>query len=244
VPAVSTDDGAREAARIRAAYKRRARRGADARYSLMEPAHLFHAQSLDRALVRALRHEGIRTLAGLRILDAGCGGGSWLAGLTRFGAEPDLLTGVDLRAEALPRAPSGLQLGVASADQLPFATSSFDLVCQLTMMSSVLDRGMRHRIAAELTRVLRPGGILLWYDFTVNPFNRDVAGVPLRQLIALFPGAALRVERTTLAPPLTRLVAPRSWLSCALLESVPWLRTHLIATIRPNGASASCEEAV
>ncbi len=235
---MSDDSAAREAARIRAAYERRAQRGADRRYSLMEPAHLFHAQSLDRALLRALRRGGIGTLAGLHVLDAGCGGGSWLAGLTRFGANPNLLTGVDLRPEPLPHAPAGLRLAVASADRLPFATASFDLVCQLTMMSSVLDPAMRRRIAAELTRVLRPGGILLWYDFTVNPLNRDVAGVPLRQLNVLFPGAEVRAERITLAPPLMRLVAPRSWLGCALLESVPWLRTHLIATIRPRSLTA------
>jgi ubiquinone/menaquinone biosynthesis C-methylase UbiE len=215
-------------------YARRARTGVEARYSLMEAAHLFHAQSLERAMQRALRREGIESLAGLQILDAGCGGGSWLAGLTRFGATPDRLVGIDLRAEALPPHQGDLNLAVASADRVPFHAASFDIVCQLTMVSSVLDRAMRRRIAAELIRVLRPGGILLWYDFTVNPLNRDVAGVPLRELQALFPGAKVRAERVTLAPPITRLVASRLWLACAALESLPWLRTHLIATIRPK----------
>lgn len=225
---------ATELERIRTVYRRRAESGVERRYSLMEPAHLFHAQSLDRAIVRALRREGIASLAGLRVLDAGCGGGSWLSGLLRFGAAPDGLVGVDLREEALGRGTTQLQLAVAAADRLPFAAASFDLVCQLTMISSVLDAPMRRRIAAELLRVLRPGGILLWYDFTVNPLNRDVRGVPLAQLRALFPGAAVRSERVTLAPPLTRLVAPRSWLLCQALERIPWLRTHLLATIRPS----------
>ena len=83
-----------------------------------------------------------------------------------------------------------------------------------------------------MLRVLRPGGTLLWYDFTVNPFNRDVAGVRLSQLRELFPGTTLRVERVTLAPPLTHLLAPRLWLACDALQRIPWLRTHLLATIR------------
>ena len=223
---------AREAERIRDVYARRARSGREERYSLFQPAHLFHAQSLERALVRSLGREGITTLAGLRILDVGCGGGSWLAGLTRFGAEPARLAGVDLRAEALAPA-AEIRRATGAGDWLPFASGAFDIVCQLTMMSSVLDGEMRQRIAAEMLRVLRPGGIVLWYDFTVNPLNRDVRGVRLPQLRALFPGAKLRAERVTLAPPLTRFLSRRAWLACTALEQIPWLRTHLLATIRP-----------
>lgn len=222
---------AEEAARIRDVYARRASRGAEDRYSPFRPAHLFHSQSLDRAIVRALGREGLTTLAGLQILDVGCGSGMWLEGLTRFGADPQQLIGVDLRAEALVPA-LGSHRAVSAADCLPFDDDAFDLVCQLTMVSSVLDAAMRGRIAAEMFRVLRPGGILLWYDFTVNPFNRDVKGVPFPRLRALFPRAGIRAERVTLAPPLTRLLASRAWLACEILELLPCLRTHLLATIR------------
>jgi SAM-dependent methyltransferase len=229
---VSPDSAAaREAQRIRDVYARRASSGRERRYSLFLPAHLFHAQALERALTRALRREQITTLAGQWILDIGCGGGSWLTGLTRFGALADCLYGVDLREEALPTK-GDANYAAASGGDLPFQSGSFDLVCQLTMMSSVLDISMRRRIAGEMLRVLRPGGRLLWYDFTVNPFNRDVTGIRLSQLRDLFPGATLHVERVTLAPPLTRLLAPRLWLACEAMEQIPWLRTHLLATIR------------
>jgi len=222
--------GAQEAQRIREVYARRASSGREDRYTLFQPAHLFHAQSLERAIVRGLAREGISTLAGLRILDVGCSGGSWLMGLTRLGADPACLFGVDLREEALSHAEG--QRAVAAGDHLPFTDASFDLVCQLTMMSSVLEVAMRRRIAREMLRVLRPGGIVLWYDFTVNPFNRDVAGVRLPQLRALFAGAAIRAEKTTLAPPITRLLARHAWLACETLEHISWLRTHVVATIR------------
>jgi ubiquinone/menaquinone biosynthesis C-methylase UbiE len=229
---MTRDTAGDEANRIRAVYERRAASGRERRYSLFEPGHLFHSQSLERALVRALRREGLASLQGLRVLDVGCGGGSWLAGLTRFGAEPAKLVGVDLRPPALPSDPSGLNLAVASGDRLPFASESFDVVCQLTMLSSVLDRNMRTAIAGEMLRVLKPSGILLCYDFTVNPFNPDVAGVRRAELDQLFPSTRIRADRVTLAPPITRLIAPRSWLLCELLEGVPWLRTHLLASIR------------
>jgi ubiquinone/menaquinone biosynthesis C-methylase UbiE len=228
----------REANRIRAVYERRAASGREDRYSLFQPGHLFHAQVLERAIISSLRQEGIRSLSGLRILDVGCGGASWLGGLTRYGAAPGDLHGIDLREAVLPKSTTDLKLALAAGDCLPFRSKSFDIVCQLTMMSSVLDRAMRRRIAQEMARVLRPGGIILWYDFTANPLNPDVAGVRQGELRELFPAAQMRAERVTLAPPLTRLLAPRIWLACEILERIPWLRTHLVATIRPADTSA------
>ena len=222
-----------ELERMTAAYERRMERGTENRYSLFSPGHMYHSQSLERAVVRALRKEGIATLGGLRILDVGCGGASWLDGLTRFGASPQNLYGIDTRVSALPREASRPSLAVASGYALPFATASFDLVSQLTMVSSILDAGERRLVAAEMVRVVRSGGLILWYDFTVNPMNPDVRGIGRRELLSLFASSRVRSERVTLAPPITRYLAPRSWAACLLLEQLPFLRTHLLATIRP-----------
>jgi SAM-dependent methyltransferase len=221
----------REIERIRAAYARRQRAGLDRRYSPFEPAHLFQTQSLERALLSALKRLGIRSLGGLTILDVGCGTGGWLTGLARYGAEQERLVGVDLRPEVLERSASRANFAAASASQLPFASDRFDMVCQLTMMSSVLSEDLRRQIAGEMLRVLRPGGIVLWYDFTVNPMNPDVAGIDETGLRALFPGGGVDCRRVTLAPPLSRMLAARAWLLCSALEQVPWFRTHLLATV-------------
>jgi ubiquinone/menaquinone biosynthesis C-methylase UbiE len=126
----------------------------------------------------------------------------------------------------------GLAIVQAGADALPFADGTFDLVSQFTVFSSILDAGVRRRAAGEMVRVLRPGGLMLWYDFTRNPTNRDTHGIGRREAAALFPGCRIEARSVTLAPPLARLVAPRSWLAAELLEMVPPLRTHLLMTVR------------
>ena len=53
-----------------------------------------------------------------------------------------------------------------------------------------------------------------------------------KELQGLFPELSGIVRRVTLAAPLVRLVAPRSWWLAELLEAVPWLRTHLVAVLK------------
>jgi hypothetical protein len=83
-------------------------------------------------------------------------------------------------------------------------------------------------------RVLRPGGLLVVYDFTWNPLNRDVRGVNAGTLRALYPSCAVDARRVTLAPPITRLLARHSLSACSALERVPFLRSHILAAI-PRG---------
>ncbi len=225
-----------ELERIRAVYARRRAEGRDARYTVFDRANLFRLLSLERELVATLRAEGLTEVAALHALDVGCGGGWWLRTLLRWGARPAHLAGIDLLPEAVAACRAihpDLDVRLGNAAELPFAEGAFDLVSQFTVFSSILDDGLRRRAAAEMLRVLRPGGVVLWYDFTVNPANPDTRGIDRRELARLFPGCRLRVRRVTLAPPLARLVAPRAWLLAELLERLPPLRTHLLATARP-----------
>ncbi len=224
-----------ELERIRRVYARRRAEGREARYTVFERGNLFRLLTLERDLVAALAAEGLTEMPALRALDAGCGGGWWLRTLLRWGARPEHLAGIDLLPEAIAAARAvhpDVRIEQGTAERLPFSDGSFDLVSQFTVFSSILDRPMQRRIAAELVRVLRPGGVVLWYDFTVNPGNRDTRGIRRDELAALFPACRLRCRRVTLAPPLARLITSRSWLAAAALESIPLLRTHLLATIR------------
>ena len=224
-----------ELRRMHAAYARRRRRGLEDRYAPFEPANLFRLQSLERETARALRRAGLLPWRAYAALDVGCGGGWWLRTLLRWGARPEQLTGFDARADALLAARAvhpELRLVQGSAAALPFPDGTFDLVSQFTVFSSILDADVRRRAAGEMLRVLRPGGLLLWYDFTVNPANRDTHGVGAGEVLALFPGLRADLRRVTLAPPLARLIAPRSWLLAGLLQSLPPLRTHLLAALR------------
>jgi hypothetical protein len=84
-----------------------------------------------------------------------------------------------------------------------------------------------------MLRVVKPTGLILWYDFFFdNPKNVNVRGIAGREIQRLFPGCSVKLQRVTLAPPLTRRLAARSWLACSLLEAIPLLRTHLLGVIR------------
>ena len=116
---------------------------------------------------------------------------------------------------------------------LPWDDASFDLVLQSMMFSSILDPSVRAAAASEMARVLRPGGLVLWYDFfTDNPRNPNVRGVGRRELRELFPGFELRWRRVTLAPPLIRLLAPRARPLAAALQALKLLDTHALALLR------------
>jgi succinoglycan biosynthesis protein ExoA len=159
------------------------------------------ARPRDAALIEARRHavrELLATervsLAGKLALDLGCGRGDSLAdvpGATTFG--------IDLLPErlALARTASpAARLAAADAALLPFRDESFDACILSTVLSSILDRSLRRRVAAEAVRVLRPGGVVLVHDFAFRPGNRDVRGVPARTLARLFPRRRVVVRRT------------------------------------------------
>ena len=74
---------------------------------------------------------------------------------------------------------------LGDATQAPVAPGSQDIVLQSTVFSSLLDDAFQQRLADTMWRWLKPGGAVLWYDFTVNnPRNPDVRGVPLARVRA------------------------------------------------------------
>ena len=223
-----------EEARVREAY---ARRSTGERYAYSNPAHVFMMQERERATLALLKREGLLPLAGRSVLEVGCGGGQWLQDLVRWGAEPARVHGVDLLADRVAQArrvaAPGVTVVQGSGGALPFRDAAFDLALQATMFSSILDAGARRAIAAEVARVVRPGGMLLWYDLRVNnPGNPDVRRVTREEIAALFPAWHITLERATLAPPLARTLAGRAEVTARLLAAVPWLRTHYLGLLR------------
>lgn len=231
---MALDQAARaDAARVRDAY---ARRDKSSRESAFDAAHLFMVQDQERAVLACLKRHAIHSLGGLRILEIGCGTGRWVRELVQWGAEPRHVVGVDLLegsiVAARDRCPPGVALHVGNATRLPFRDASFDLVLQSTVFTSILDARIRAEVASEMLRVMRPSGLILWYDFVVsNPRNPDVRGVPTREIRQLFPGCRISMRRLTLAPPLVRAIAPWSRPLCSVLNAVPALRTHVLAAI-------------
>lgn len=103
--------------------------------------------------------QAIGDVADRDVLELGCGGAQWSIALTRRGAR---CTGLDLSeaqlayARDLSRAVGAeVNLVHGSAEALPFADASFDLVfCDHGAMTFADP----HRTVPEVARVLRPGG--------------------------------------------------------------------------------------
>jgi ubiquinone/menaquinone biosynthesis C-methylase UbiE len=231
----STDITTTEETRIRQVYARRA--VSAPRYSWFDAGHLFMVQQLERRVLAALRRHDMDSLSEKKILEVGCGNGYWLREFIKWGAGPDNLIGVDLLAERVAQArrlsPAGTTFKTGNAARLDLADNSFDIVLQATVFTSIRDLAVKQKVAAEMLRVLKHRGVLLWYDFHVdNPRNPDVRGIKSWEIRKLFPGCRITLERIILAPPLLRRLAPYCWSGCYLLSAIPWLCTHYLGTIQ------------
>src|SRR5207247_9664110 len=106
-------------------------------------------------------------------------------------------------------------------------------VFQGTVFTSILDSELKAQVAAEMIRVTKDDGLILWYDFRVdNPRNPDVRGVNRHEIQKLFPACRVTLRRVTLAPPLVRRLAPCSSSGCYLVEKLRSLRTHYLGPLR------------
>ena len=112
---------------------------------------------------------GRRPLASLRLLDAGCGTGSYSAALRHYAGAIDA---VDLNPSMLGVARAKLDgtpgclvaLHEAGIDALPFEDACFDAVMVNQVLHHLPDSPhdgwpMLRRVLAEFARVLRPGGM-------------------------------------------------------------------------------------
>jgi len=224
-----------EEARIRAVYERLERD--DVRYSWFNSAYQFMVQQRERQLLGVLCRYEFAELQNRTILEVGCGTGQWLRDFVKWGAQPKNVTGIDLLVDRLAQArrlcPPGVRIQCTSGAQLPFVDQTFDLVFQSTVFTSILDLDLKRRVAAEMVRVVKRQGLILWYDYHVNnPWNSDVQGVKRREIYDLFPNCRIDLERITLLPPLARVLAPYSYLACYLMEKFPLLCTHYLGAIR------------
>ena len=96
----------------------------------------------------------------VRLLDAGCGTGGFLARVAAA-APGAALFGVELDREAcrLAHDKSGATVAVADVNALPFAERSFDVIVSADVLCH---RGVEeHAALAGFRRCLRPGGVLV-----------------------------------------------------------------------------------
>jgi ubiquinone/menaquinone biosynthesis C-methylase UbiE len=118
-------------------------------------------------------------IAGLDVLDIGCGEGHNTRLLAKRGAR---VTGIDIAAKFIAHARDAerqeplVTYEVASAVALPFAEATFDAA---TAFMSFMDVPETDRAFAEAYRVLRPGGFLqlsILHPCFNTPHRRNVRG--------------------------------------------------------------------
>ena len=148
-------------------------------------------QASEEACLTEWRAELLRDLSG-DVLEIGAGTGANLrhfpAAVRRLVAtEPDSYMIPKLRARASLDRPSDLEILEAGSDKLPFEDETFDAVVSTLVLCSVEDLD---RTLAEVKRVLKPGGALVYMEHVaaddrpdrlvwqrrVEPFWKRVAG--------------------------------------------------------------------
>lgn len=153
-----------------------------------------------RRFVRPLLASACAGVARPRLLDCGCGTGSNLEMLGRFGDA----VGFDLTPRGVAFAREhGRRVARASAEAIPFRDDEFDVVTSFDMLQCVPDEVERAAIA-EMARVLRPGGAMVLHVAALellrgrhSVLSQEFRRYTPARLRALVERAGLSIERLT-----------------------------------------------
>lgn len=224
---------------VRQRYLRRAATVDPSRYSMLAPANWQASQERQRAILKLFVKLGFHDLSTLRLLEVGAGSGGNILEMLRLGFLPEHVRGVELLAERAQMArhvlPAAVNFTTGDATILPVEDSSIDIVYQSVVFSSLLDDAFQRKLAQRMWQWVRPGGGVLWYDFTYNnPSNPDVRGVPLSRIRTLFPAGRILNRRVTLAPPIARRVAAFHAPLYNVFNALSLLRTHQLCWIEKS----------
>ena len=153
---------------------------------------------------RALRLARLK--AGESVLDIGCGTGTLTIAAKRLGGPATRVCGIDASPEMIARAGkkarrAGLEVEFKNGlvEAMPFSDGQFDLVLS-TLMLHHLPRNLRSQCAAEIRRVLKPGGRLLAIDFGTAPGAKGIVAhfhrhghINLEEMVGIFSAAGLDI---------------------------------------------------
>ncbi len=146
------------------------------------PAPAFIGRFLDSGYRRwmqppdkLIERSGIKP--GMTVLDLGCGSGAFTPFVARMVGESGKVYAVDIQpamlnqmerklAKAENRDIKNIELRQAGAYHLPFQDRALDLVYMVTVLQEIPDRA---RALREVSRVLKPGGILAVTEFLPDP---------------------------------------------------------------------------
>ncbi|WP_218081767.1 class I SAM-dependent methyltransferase [Anthocerotibacter panamensis] len=168
-----------------------------------------------RAAMVTLLARSLAEKRGLRVLDVGCGTGYLLDFLKAHYPLDGEVMGIDVSSHALKfcELRGAKRLMLASATELPFADSSFDLIICIDTLQHLAGAGADQVALGEFARVLAGGGVL--YLRTNSALGRrPLAGVDgdqyrrytVEDVKALLTSTGFGVERATYVNALPGLV--------------------------------------
>ena len=122
------------------------------------------------------------------VLDLGCAGGFMAEALATKGAR---VTGIDPAADSVAAARSratlvgqDIQYDVGVGEALPYAETAFDAVVCVDVLEHVADLA---KVASEVARVLRPGGMFLYDTINRNLLSRLATITVAEDILGLLP---------------------------------------------------------
>jgi SAM-dependent methyltransferase len=208
----------------------------------LDPGYMSQFQEIERTVADELRRFTGGVLAGRKVLDIGCGAGGWLCELAKWGAKPSDLVGIDSLSERLAEArekcPPGVQLVCDSAEDLRFASESFDIIMLFQSLTLMIDPGVRERVASEALRVLKGNGMILIYDYRYQRPEMKGLLLPVtrKDLHRIFPNCRIQFRSIHPFPPVSRRLA-RVWRPAwHILNIIPSLRTCNVASVFKQSA--------
>ena len=217
---------------INQVYRRWQGSAAPASHDWHRPDIVSEAAARARVLARLLACTVGKDLSALRVLDVDCGNGGFLRQLIEWGASPAHLTGAGLQQERLDHSrlhtAPGVRWHLGRLDAFP--DNSVDLVSAHAVFSAIPDEDQRRELAAEMWRVLKPGGWTMILDTRYgNPRNPGVRKVGDVELLRFWPTDERLYRTLILASPLNRMMSRLPWLVPELLGAmVPLLRSHFV----------------
>lgn len=226
-----------ESEKIKERYAKRNVAHIKNRYSLLNPSTLKATQEKQKCILDLFKNNlQWQDFSEKKLFEIGCGNGGNLLDFLRFGFLPKNLIGNELLEERCSflreTLPTSLIIYEGDILDVEVDKCSQDIVFQSLVFSSILEDSLQESAAHKMWEWVKPGGGILWYDFTYNnPSNPDVRGVPISRVKDLFPNGKATIKRLTLAPPISRRVCSIWPPLYHILNTMPWLRTHILVWI-------------
>jgi ubiquinone/menaquinone biosynthesis C-methylase UbiE len=205
------------------------------RWSIKNYGNQFIIDEKSNVLRSLLKTSNLKLQNG-KLLEVGCASGSIIDFLLSLGAKKNNICGIDIRPDRVKDAKKffpDIKIKEMDARNMKFPKHSFDFISVSTLFSSVIDKEIRFQIASEISRVLKPSGIIIYYDLRFNnPYNSNIIGIDKKEINNLFPDMKKKIKKITLLPPLARRLGKTTPYLYPLFSMIPLLKSHYVGLFK------------